>query len=305
MCMKKIAALSLLLWGAFSLGAQTVEFPWLSLPQGTVSLGMAGTGTLSDYNLAWSSSNSPAIAALGDRKFAVEGAYSLIRPSGLNRVGIGSAGKIGKRLSLGGSVSFVAGNKYDVYNSTGLRTGDFTPYMFGMNVGAGVKLTGFMSLGVSLLYAREVSSVEAKYNALSASLMFAFRHRGFRAGAGVHSLGAGLGSGGGVTAFPSSAKLTAGYDNALCSGSLRLSAYADADYYFNNSVSVAAGAAVGYKEIVTLRGGYRYSSSAAPLPSFATAGMGFGLKGIALDFAYILSKSHIRNSFQAGIRYSF
>lgn len=304
--MKKIIAtvsFSFLLVSA--LNAQTVEFPWMAIPSGAASLSMAGTGTLSDSNLAWSSNDSPASAVLSEREFAAEGAYSLIRPSGTSRIGAGAVGKLGDRFSLGGTFSCLIGNKYDVYNSAGMRTGTFSPNMLGMSLGMGAKLSGSLSLGASLQYAREVSAEDAKHNALAVSVMLAFRHEGFLASAGVHSLGSSLGSSGGVKAFPSSAKFTAGYDKVICTGQLEISACADADYYYNNSVSVGAGASVGYREIVYLRGGYRYSSSAAPLPSFAGVGLGFELKGIALNFAYLISNDRIGNSLQIGAGYSF
>ena len=304
--MKRITTISAIFILSVSvLDAQTVEFPWTALPSGTASLSMAGTGSLSDSNIAWSSNDSPAASILCDRTFAAEGAYSLVQPSGLNRAGVGAAGKISDRISLGGTFSFLAGSRYDVYNSSGLRTGTFSPNMMGMSLGMGVKLCKFMSIGASLQYEREASAEDAKYNVIAASLMFAFKCGGLRAGAGVHSLGGSFSSPGGVKAYPGSAKVTVGYDDALCSGLMRISAYADADYYFNNSVSAGAGASVGYREIVSLRGGYRYSSPTAPLPSFAAAGLGLGLKGIALDFAYLLSSARIGNSFQVGVRYSF
>lgn len=304
--MKRITTISaFFLLSVSVLTAQTVEFPWTALPSGTVSLSMAGTGTLSDSNLAWSSNDSPAAAILCDRRFAAEGAYSLFQPSGISRGGAGATGKIGESISLGGAFSFLCGNRYDVYNSSGLRTGTFSPNMLEMSLGMGVKLCTFMSIGASLQYAREASAEDAKYNALSASLMFVFKWGGLRAGAGVHSLGGSFGSQGGVKAFPSSAKVTVGYDDTLCSGLLRISSYADADYFFNNSASAGVGASVGYREYVSLRGGYRYSSPTAPLPSFAGVGLGFGLRGIAIDFAYLFSSDRIGNSFQAGVRYSF
>lgn len=291
--------------GTFSAGAQTMEFSWLGIPSGTYSLGMAGTGYLSDENVAWSSFGSSAMAALSDRRLAAAMSYSRWQPSPFNRVSAGVSGKAGSGVAVSGGASFLGGRRYSVFDSGGQRTGDYMPYMLEMNLGTGGKLTDFMSVGAGFVYAMEAVTEDRKYNALAGNLMMAFIHHGFRGCVGVSSFGASLGSDGGLKSFPASAKITAGYEDSLYNGKFHLSAYTDADCYLNGSVSAAIGASVGYRELITFRGGYRYSSSTAPLPSFGTLGISVGYAGIALDLAYVLSSDQIRNSFQTGLRYSF
>lgn len=296
---------TLMFAGTFSAGAQTMEFSWLRTPSGTASLGMAGAGSLSDENAAWDSFGSPAMGALSGRRLAVAAAYSRWQPSSFNNVSVGVSGKACDRVSVSGGLSFLGGSRYQVFDGGGQQTGDYMPYMLRMNVGTGVRLTDFMSVGAGFTYAMEAVATDGKYNALAGDLTIAFIHRGFRGSIGVRSLGASLGSAGGLKSFPASANIAGGYAGSFCNGQFRLSAYADADCYFNGSVSSAVGASIGYREFVTLLGGYRYGSSTAPLPSFGTLGISLGYAGIALDLAYVLSSDYIRNSFQAGLRYSF
>ena len=132
----------------------------------------------------------------------------------------------------------------------------------------------------------------------------AFKLKGIRAGVGINSLGADL-KGGKVAGFPSSGKLTIGYDDTIVSGKLALGAYLDSDYFFNNSSSAAAGLNIVALDMISLRAGYRYSSVKAPLASYASTGIGLKLWGVSLDASYIFGSRTLKNSFSISLGYSF
>ncbi len=284
--------------------AQDSEFPWLRLPSGGASLAMADAGMLSDDNVAWSAFGASAMTVLSDKEFAAAVAYSVWNPAPYGRVSAGLSAKTGDKVALSCGISHFSGGEYTVYDTGAQAVGTFTPAMLRASFGFGLRLSGALSMGANLHYARESAAENAGYSALAGDLMAAFRHDAFRAGAGLCSIGKSL-DGGRMKDFPASFKMSAGYDRMTSGGRFPIAVYADADCYFGGAVSAAAGVSMGFKGVVSLRCGYRYSSKTAPLPSFGTIGGGFDLCGIGLDAAYVIASDAVGGSFQAGLRYSF
>ena len=304
--MKKIfiVILGCTLIGLLPANAQEIEFAWTRKPVGASSTGMAGTGVLCDDYYAWAAFGSAAMPVLSNQKFAGGAGYSFEPFSKTNNTLIGVSGKLEKRLLLCGGASYSFMPKYDVFDGTGIKTGEFAPWIMQLGLGVGIRITKFLSIGANLKYAAESIATDATYGALSGYISQAFRLKGIRAGVGINSLGADL-KGGKVAGFPSSGKLTIGYDDTIVSGKLALGAYLDSDYFFNNSSSAAAGLNIVALDMISLRAGYRYSSVKAPLASYASTGIGLKLWGVSLDASYIFGSRTLKNSFSISLGYSF
>lgn len=295
--------------------AQDVAFPWVRLGHDAASAGMADAGYMADENLAWSSFGSAAIVPLAPVKTSFAATYSMLQPSVNHYANVGLAFNVKEKVGISLGVSSGIGNKYPVYDGGGNHTGDFTPINLQAAFGLGFKLCSCLSLGFNARYAMQSVAEDNIFHAVNGDVMLACSVKGFRATAGVQALGADLGmakAGDGVNSMkcmPTSAKLTLGYDDIIANESFRLAVYADGDYYFfNNSYSAAAGAAIGYKEYITFRGGYRYSSKMAPIPSCATVGIGTKFCGFSINAAYVVPcavSGVLSNTFTAGIGYNF
>lgn len=311
--MKHTLVILAVLLGCTAMSAQTQSaLPWMRTGRDAASMGMADAGYLADENLAWSSFGSAAIVPLSEKTFSVSATYAMWKTEPAHRAAAGFSYNVRNRVGISVGVAFDPGKKYQVYDAAGAAKGWFTPYDLQANFGIGVKIVNGFSIGVNAKYARQALAQGASSNVFAADVMLACKVKGFRATAGVASLGTPVKSAAGEKFnLPSSAKLTFGYDDIIAGG-LHLAAYADGDYYFfNNTWSVAGGAAIGYKDIVNVRGGYRYSGDNGKLgipcvmPSYASVGLGCGFRGVSLNAAYIFASKVINNSFVVGLTYSF
>ena len=108
---------------------------------------------------------------------------------------------------------------------------------------------------------------------------------------------------GSAYSLPTSLKLAADYTFAWEQVSLQ--GALDADYYFSGHYCVAAGVNLGLGGIGFLRGGYRYASPQAVLPSGLGLGGGVQFKGVTLDLAVMTASPTLSGTWMAGIGYRF
>ena len=150
-------------------------------------------------------------------------------------------------------------------------------------------------------YARQGLTKEVAYQAFAADAFLLFSMAGFKATAGVASVGTPVkAAGGGSYALPASAVVGLGYGFAF-----GLSLVADTDIYFAGGFAFAGGVQYAWKDMLFARAGYHYGSATAPVPSYLALGLGVKFIGIHLDVSYLTASKALGNSFTIGLGYAF
>lgn len=286
--------------------AQSGEaLPLVRIGQDAGRAALAGAGSVSASSAVWASYENPTVALDADSKVLAGFGLNVWAPTGNMYYSAAATSMLSDNLALTTGFTFGNGKAYDIYSSTGQKTGTFTPSEFLVNVGAAYRVLPFLSLGANVHYASQTLAEKQSYSAFSADLFAGVEFGNLKVAAGVASLGSKVKSASGAEfPLPASVKIAAGYEG--CSlGILSYGAYADADYYlYSQGFGLSVGAKVGYSDLVALKAGYHYATDKAVIPSYASIGLGGSLMGISIDLACLLG-GPLSGTFQLGIGYKF
>lgn len=291
---------------AITLSAQSRSaLPWMRTGRGAADMAMAGSAFMSDNNMAWASYGNAAMIPFSSENMSVEAGYMLYNPAKTNYVNAGFAYNIKSRFGVTAGISYGFDSSFDMYNESGKVTGSFSPGKLMAGAGVSWRFVDFMSAGVNLRYAMQTLMKGQSSSVFAADIVLMGRFGDFSVSAGAMNLGTPVtASDGKKYLIASSAKLSAMYDTVFAAQH-GLQINIDADYYFSNSFTAAAGAQYGWNDMVFVRAGYRYSAKTCIIPSFASVGIGAKFKGIRLDFAYLMANDALKNTINVGLGYSF
>ena len=213
-----------------------------------------------------------------------------------NHINLLSGIRIGKRVGVGLTVGYQMGEDFAMMDGT-----FFMPSELLVGLGAGVAFTDYLSIGVKAQYARQGLTKDVAYKAFVADAFLLFNMAGFKATAGVASVGTPVKAADGTRyALPASAKIGAGYGFDF-----GLSLQADTDIYFAGGFAAAGGVQYAWKDMLFARAGYHYGSATAPVPSYLALGLGVKFYGVHLDVSYLTASQALGNSFTIGVGYAF
>ncbi|MGM9791522.1 MAG: hypothetical protein ACI3Y4_03870 [Candidatus Cryptobacteroides sp.] len=269
--------------------AQTSDaLPFVRTGHSAAREAMAGAGSISGASAAWASFDNAALAVFGDKTLDAAFSYNSWAPSSGNMFAGGLTYRLGSNFGITAGAYYGLGKEYDIYSNEGVKKGTFTPTQMQFNLGAGLRILPWLSVGVNVHAAMETLAESANYKAFSGDLFLMGKMEQFSFTAGVVSLGTPVKSSTGATYnLPSSVKLGGGYEDSL--GALACSVYADLDYFFLSSgIGASVGADLTWDELASLRAGYHFASRNAPVPSYFSAGLGGHLLGFSLDAAVLL-----------------
>lgn len=126
---------------------------------------------------------------------------------------------------------------------------------------------------------------------------------GIRIAAGVRNIGGKIKSSEG-SSFSLPASVSAGVAYRFVNTEQHhIEAGADADIFIDGGASASVGVEYSYRNAAFARLGYNYASDKAPVPSFASVGIGFSIRSVRIDASYILpeKESPQKNTFSAGV----
>lgn len=126
---------------------------------------------------------------------------------------------------------------------------------------------------------------------------------GIRIAAGVRNIGGKIKSSEG-SSFSLPASVSAGVAYRFVNTEQHhIEAGADADIFIDGGASASVGVEYSYRNAAFARLGYNYASDKAPVPSFASVGIGFRIRSVKIDASYILpeKESPQKNTFSAGV----
>lgn len=304
--MKQISIILVSLLIALASAAQSRSaLPWMRTGRGAADMSMAGSAFMSDNNMAWAAYGNSAMVPFSEDRMSAEAGYMLYNPAKTNYVNAGLAYNIKDKVGVTAGLSYGFDPAYDIYNEGGKVTGSFSPGKLMLGAGASWRFIDFMSAGVNLRYAMETLMKGHSSSAFAADVVLMAKFGDFSVSAGAMNLGTPVTASDGTKfQLASSAKVAAMYDTAFASQH-GLQVNIDADYYFSNSFTAAAGAQYGWNDMVFVRAGYRYATTTCIIPSFASVGVGLKFKGIRLDFAYLLASESLKNTINISLGYSF
>ncbi len=273
--------------------AQGTAMDFIRADRNPVTLAAAGAGYASAFGgTALSALSAPAVIALGGNTVEAAGVFSML-PSSDGRTMSYGGGASARFGSFGIGAAYI-GSSYPVvplYSEGGGTSGKFTPSDVTVTLGLSFAMGEHFSLGLAGRYAGNTLDTKTALSSLSADVMALYRNGALSVAAGAAGLGPKVSSIGNKSyPLPASARLGASY--GLEFGDFGLDLAVDGDYYFSGNFSAAAGLQAGFRDMVFLRTGYRYSSVkedfvAAPVPSFFSAGLGVKFFGVSLDVAYL------------------
>ncbi len=283
----------------FSAAAQAQEFstalPFVRIDRSAVTSAMGGVqGINSLYN--------PAAIPFTGSDVAIS--YQNWAPKGAKSTNLNLLGgvKIG-RFGISATGAYQIGTEYENYDGAGNPAGTFKPSDFLVGLGVGFAITDYLSVGVNAKFAGSKLAADASYNAFAADAFVMYRIKGFKVSAGVASVGTQVKSGENAYSLPASAKLGLGYDMAFGKNGINLAA--DFDYFFNGGIGGGIGAQYGWNDMVFVRAGYHLGTAKAPIPSYASVGIGGKFFGVHLDVSFLLASQTVGNTLCIGLGYAF
>lgn len=296
---------------ALNISAKDNEaLPFIRIVRDPAAAAMGFAGSASSSSIAYSSFRNASIIPLANDINIVDAAFSWQNwaPDGTKSTNLNFGagfrllnGKLG--LAIGGASQ--EGEEYDVYNSSGIQSGTYTPKDMLVNFGAGLLITENLSAGVNVRYAKQKISDDDSYDAFSTDIFVTWHVREFNVSAGISSLGSSVqDSEGNDYNIPTSVTLAGDWQKIFAEQHC-LKVDADADYFLSGNFTLGLGAQYSWKDMIFARAGYHIGSSDAVLPSFMTLGAGFKFKGVRLDFSWLTGNDALKNTLAVGLGFSF
>ena len=308
--MKTNRTIALALSFALSISASYAQgdaMSFLRIARDPASAGMGFAGTASTSGTAWSAFRNASVIPLSESRMDIGLNWQSWAPQGAksNNINFGSAFRIGEKFGLAVGAAYQGGESYSRIDETGKASGTFSPGEMIVSGGLGFEIINGLAVGINMRYASQKLAKDASYSAVCGDAFVTYSLKSLNISAGVSSFGTSVkGADGTCYSLPASATLgldwTAGFAEAHA---VRLAA--DADYFFSGAVGAAAGVQYSFKDMIFARAGYHYGSDAAPLPSFATVGLGVKFAGVQLNAAYLLASEALAGTLTIGLGYSF
>lgn len=283
---------------------QAQSLPFVAAETDAASLGTAGANLVQTGSVANASFSNAAAIPFSERKMDVAAGYTMWQPASSNILNVGAAFNLKQKFGVAVGFQYGMNPAYDVTNSSGAVTGQFSPSDMHVNVGLAWRFLPFLSLGANVGYATSSLAEGHSYGALAADVFAMAKFGGLKVTAGVANVGTTVkDAAGNEFCIPGSIAVGAGYSKVFGEKN-GVDVLVDADYYFSGWMAVAAGAAYTYNDLVSVRVGYRYGGE-SPVPSYASVGAGVKFIGIKLDAAYLISSSPIGNTLTVSLGYTF
>lgn len=265
------------------------------------------------YGKGFSIYTNSAAAALSDDDFAVSANYTMWQPKmiSMNNFAIGAFYKFSDRYTVGigarglmQPLGKITDSNGQVIMDGGTSTKISAEVSFGMRI-----IEGFAAaVNVHFFYSMLAPDVTGIGYAADLDLMYS--HKYFNVALSAKNLGPAMKYAGNPSDLPMDIRLGYSGDYEVVDDILDITPAFDVNYLLNNkTLSAGIGAEFEFIDMVSLRGGYRYSANDMVLPSYATVGVGVEFFNIALDAAYYIGLGSaadiLSNSFKVGLSYRF
>lgn len=296
MKLRYIAAILAIVLPSFALSAQTASF--LNVPENARDMAMGGLNVTGDASCVLD--DSVVDASVSYYKWAPGGLANDILNADLSY----KIGKIGvlAEARINGYPGFT------MYDASGAELGNYTPAEFVAGLGAAYAVTEDFSMSLMAKYVSSKLTPEMNAGAFCADFNALYRINGLTFGLLASNLGTKLKySDSSAAALPMLVKLGA-ENEFVFNDKIGLSVGIEAGCIAQsgqNSVVASAGVALKMLNMISVMAGYHFSSNSKLEPSYASAGLGFDIKGISISAAYLISSAPIGNTLGVSLGFRF
>lgn len=295
----------LLILSAPILQAQTMPSLMIGTDAVTLAKGSVGIVSMSDGAAL---QNNVALMSFSRNRFSARVGGVLWQPSyaDFKTFGAGGTARVTDRLALGLDFRYLVMPSYDSVSESGtvLRDGSFTPGEMNLAVGGSYAFLDCLSAGLTLRYAASSLAEEAKASIFGLDVGFCYRKDALAAGISVNNIGTKVKYGEGASASqPSVLRAGAGY--RFIFGTSALEASAEADLLFAGGFMGGIGCEYSFKDMLFVRAGYHFGTSANAIASHASAGLGVRFFGLDLSLACLFANPVLSATTALSLAYSF
>lgn len=288
-----------------SVTAASYAFTGLTSDLSARSFSLAGAAFGRSQGLAHDVAVNPSAMSFAPSHFEAFAQYSNWMPSYCSdkRLSFGAAYAFSK-LSFGLSACYTLGSEYEIFSESGLSEGYFSPSDLVLRAALSYKTGEHFSVGLNAAIASSNLSKSKAEQAFCVGAYASYSSEALGVSLGLRNLG---GKVSGKYFLPSSIDAGVSY-SPLKLEKHSLSLDAAAQFYFlseSKAVSLELGAEYGFSDLAFLRAGYHFGSSAAPLPSFASAGLGVKLFGVSLEACYLFASETLGGTMMLSLGYEF
>lgn len=301
--MKRIFLVAVLSACGLSLAAQSpTMFNFSAFEYNPAASGMAGAAR-AQSQLAFGVNSNPAMMTQAVKPSEIVLGYQNYSPKVDRSMPVSAAyGQKIKNFAFSVAATYIVEKPYDIVTDpSGAVSGTYTPKDLQAGLAVAYQIIDCLSLGVSgrVLYSDLAEGT--RFTGFASNAFVAFHKGMFAATAGVSNVGPKVSK---LYSLPSSATVAAAV-NATELGPCAIAADVDFDYYFNGGIGVNAGAQFCAADIFYLRAGYHYGSAKAPVPSYASAGIGLGYSTFRIDASYLFASNILANTLSVGLTFVF
>lgn len=265
------------------------------------------------YGKGFSIYTNSAAAALSDDDFAVSANYTMWQPKmiSMNNFAIGAFYKFSDRYTVGIGARGLMQPLGKITDSNGQTIMDGgTSTRISAEVSFGMRIIEGFAAAVNVHFFYSMLAPDVTGIGYAADLDLMYSHKYFNVALSAKNLGPAMKYAGNPSDLPMDIRLGYSGDYEVVDDILDITPAFDVNYLLNDkTLSAGIGAEFEFIDMVSLRGGYRYSANDMVLPSYATVGVGVEFFNIALDAAYYIGLGSaadiLSNSFKVGLSYRF
>ena len=266
--MKRLIAISVLCAAAsvcaMAQDASVVAMVFDALPREARTLSMGGVSAVSNTSMRLFDAQS----------LDIQANYCSWAPKSAKTSDINATvfAKAGDKFGIDVAFSTCSGASYTVVGESGISGKEFSPKDMLVKAGVGYMINDMLSVSAAFRYMSSTLAPGASYSAMGGDLFVSGDFDGFKATAGINSIGTKVKTDGGAEfPIPTAITLAGEYPLAVADNQA-LSFAAQADYYLNGGIRLGLGAEYAFNDMVFARLGYSLGGKSV-IPSFLSAGV--------------------------------
>jgi hypothetical protein len=290
----RMLILAFILMMVESVNGQSMQFLNLSVDARQSAMGNAGYVFANSFAVI----QNMAVSMLDDTKpIQIGASYLSWQPSVSNSNNVSIAGLYKfKNFTLGAGLRHVKYSEeliVDNLGNSGSSEIRFVPVEYAIDMGMGYRINDMFMLGSTLRYVNSDLGAIQKASVFAVDLSLLYNKDNLSAGFGFTNLGTKADYGNGSNQLP--LRLRTGLSYSVLSSDLhKIIGVADVSYQLvqgANGLIGGAGVEYGFKDFLFLRTGYHFEQENIGA-SYVTSGLGVSLRGVTLDFSYLIASKN-------------
>lgn len=290
----RMLILAFILMMVESVNGQSMQFLDLSVDARQSAMGNAGYVFANSFAVI----QNMAVSMLDDTKpIQIGASYLSWQPSVSNSNNVSIAGLYKfKNFTLGAGLRHVKYSEeliVDNLGNSGSSEIRFLPVEYAIDMGMGYRINDMFMLGSTLRYVNSDLGAIQKASVFAVDLSLLYNKDNLSAGFGFTNLGTKADYGNGPNQLP--LRLRTGLSYRVLSSDLhKIIGVADVSYQLvqgANGLIGGAGVEYGFKDLLFFRTGYHFEQKNIGA-SYVTSGLGVSLRGVTLDFSYLIASKN-------------